>query len=87
MSDTDLYERINELALRIGEISRKVDFIMSELKLDYRELESSEFNEIQKLLKANRKIDAIKVYRERYNVSLADAKTAVERIEMGLFNR
>lgn len=84
MSETDLNERINELALRIGEIARKVDFIMSELKLDYREVESSEFNEIQRLLKANRKIDAIKLYRERYKVPLADAKIAVERIELGI---
>ncbi len=82
MNETELYERISDLARRIGELNRKVDFILTELKLSYHEPDSAEFNEIQKLLKANRKIDAIRLYREKYGASLEHAKKAVERIEM-----
>ncbi len=84
MTETELYERFEDLARRIGETNRKVDFIMTELNLDYAQTESLEFNEIKKLLKANRKIEAIKVYREHRKVSLSEAKDAVERIERGL---
>lgn len=85
MTETELYERISELALKIGELNRKVDFILTELKIEYREPDSAEFNEIQKLLKANRKIEAIKIYRERRNVSLEVAKRAIDEIETGSF--
>lgn len=85
MTETELYERISALALKVGELNRKVDFIMTELKIEYREPDSAEFNEFQKLLKANRKIDAIKLYRERRNVSLELAKKAIEEIESGSF--
>jgi ribosomal protein L7/L12 len=33
------------------------------------------------LLKAGNKIEAIKVYREMYNVGLAEAKEAIDRME------
>ncbi len=83
MTDTELYEKFEDMARRINEINRKVDFIMTELKLDYAQPDSPEFNEIRKLLKANQKIEAIKVYREKHNVSLSEAKDAVEQIERG----
>jgi tetrahydromethanopterin S-methyltransferase subunit G len=62
MTETELYEKFEDFARRISEINRKVDFIMTELKLDYAQPGSNEFNEIRKLLKANKKIEAIKVY-------------------------
>jgi ribosomal protein L7/L12 len=40
--------------------------------------------EIQDLLRRGRKIDAIKVYRERTGLGLKEAKDAVEEIERGL---
>ncbi len=86
MTETELYERFEDLARRIGEINRKVDFILSELKLDYAQPESSEVDEIRKLLRANQKIEAIKVYREHHKASLSEAKDAVEQIEKGSFN-
>lgn len=85
MSETDLYERISDLALKIGELNRKVDFILTELRIEYREPDAAEFNEFQSLLKANRKIEAIKLYRERRNVSLDAAKKAIDEIETGLY--
>src|SRR5215203_2807672 len=39
---------------------------------------------IKSLLGKNRKIDAIKIYREEYGVGLKEAKDAVERIEASM---
>jgi outer membrane protein assembly factor BamB/ribosomal protein L7/L12 len=39
--------------------------------------------EVQRLLQAGNKIEAIKVYREHYDVSLARAKYAIDQIEAG----
>ena len=39
--------------------------------------------DVQRLLSSGNKIDAIKVYREHYDVSLARAKYAIEQIEAG----
>jgi ribosomal protein L7/L12 len=40
--------------------------------------------EIDRLMRAGNKIEAIKVYREKFNVGLKEAKDAVEAMEMGL---
>jgi ribosomal protein L7/L12 len=40
--------------------------------------------QIKELVFANKKIEAIKLYRQVYNVGLAEAKTAVEAIAMGV---
>jgi ribosomal protein L7/L12 len=39
--------------------------------------------DVRSLLTQNRKIEAIKIYRERTGVGLAEAKDAVERLEQG----
>jgi len=39
---------------------------------------------IKSLLSKNRKIDAIKIYREEYGIGLKEAKDAVERIEASM---
>ncbi len=85
MSEVDMYQRLVELAQKFSALERKVDYMMRELKLEYKEDAPRELDEIEKLLRANRRLEAIKVYRERHKVGLAEAKTAVERIEMGLF--
>ncbi|MFH2102355.1 MAG: PQQ-binding-like beta-propeller repeat protein [Chloroflexota bacterium] len=48
------------------------------------EEDSSVIDEIQEMLRAGNKIDAIHRYREVYDVSLAKAKSAVEEFESGL---
>jgi ribosomal protein L7/L12 len=40
-------------------------------------------SEIQELISAGRKIEAIRIYRERYGVGLKEAKEAVEALERG----
>jgi ribosomal protein L7/L12 len=39
---------------------------------------------IKSLLSRNRKVDAVKIYREEYGVSLKEAKEAVERLEASM---
>jgi ribosomal protein L7/L12 len=41
---------------------------------------------IKSLLSKNRKIDAIKIYREEYGVGLNEARSAVERIEASMLS-
>ena len=43
--------------------------------------------EIEALLRAGKKIDAIKLYRQNYGVDLKDAKDAVDAVESRLNNR
>ena len=43
--------------------------------------------QIEALLRAGNKIDAIKLYRQNYGVDLKEAKGAVDAIESGLSRR
>ena len=43
--------------------------------------------QIEALLRAGKKIDAIKLYRQNYGVDLKDAKDAVDAVESRLSNR
>ena len=43
--------------------------------------------QIEALLSAGKKIDAIKLYRQNYGVDLKDAKDAVDAVESRLSNR
>jgi ribosomal protein L7/L12 len=70
---------------RIARLERKVDFILKELGLEYEGREEDSFpglDEVKDLLRQGRKIQAIKVYRQRTGVGLREAKEAVERIEI-----
>lgn len=87
MSEVDQYRRLVELAQKISAIEDKVDFMLRELKLDYRPPVPPEPDEVQKLLKAGRKLEAIKLYRESHDIGLAEAKAAVEQIELGFFKQ
>jgi hypothetical protein len=46
-----------------------------------------ELTEVAEALYRGQKIEAIKFYRERYNVGLKEAKDAVEELESGLRER
>jgi ribosomal protein L7/L12 len=85
MNEVELYQRLVELAEKVSAMQEKLDFVMREMSLQYPEAQTHEKDEIRQMLKANRKIEAIKLYRERHDVGLADAKTAVEQIEKELF--
>ncbi|GLY04179.1 MULTISPECIES: hypothetical protein [Actinoplanes] len=69
---------------RLMVVDRKLDTIMRHLGIVEPE---AEYPEVVGLLVTGDRIQAIKVYRERTGVSLADAKRDVERLEREYFTR
>jgi len=63
------------LTLTLARIEAKLDLVLQHLGL---ELPPSSDGDIRELFVSGRKIEAIKAYRERYGVGLAEAKAAVE---------
>jgi hypothetical protein len=74
-----------ELIQRVMELERKVDFLMQELSLtekyQYSQPADPVMEDIQMLVRRGNLIQAIKLYRERTGVGLAEAKAAVERMK------
>lgn len=70
-------------AIRLAAIERKLDLIMKHQGIMEPRIEAPDV--VQELMQG-RKIQAIKIYRERTGVGLAEAKNAVEQIarERGL---
>ena len=72
---------IGDLSLRISALERKVDFMLTALKLDYQEPPEPPYMAAIRTLVAQHKIvDAIKVYRENTGASLEYAKNAIDHI-------
>ena len=70
---------------RIGELERKVDFLLRELGLETKYASGAGGGgEVERLVRAGRKIEAIKAYRESTGVGLREAKEAVEALERRL---
>lgn len=74
----------------LARIERKLDLIMQHLEIrdpasysDYAQPEGDQFADVRAYLRAGKKIQAIKVYRELTGVGLKEAKDAVERMEAG----
>ncbi|HEV7235410.1 MAG TPA: hypothetical protein VGN15_04455 [Ktedonobacteraceae bacterium] len=70
---------------RIMDLERKVEFLLKELKLEEKEKAyipdiSPLLLEALALVRKGRKIDAIKQYREKTGVSLAEAKAIIDKI-------
>lgn len=66
-----------QLLARLANIERKLDAIMSSLGI---ELPPDNMDEYRELVRANKKLDAIKLYRERTRAGLAEAKTAIDQL-------
>ncbi len=80
MSDTD----VMQLNARVLELERRIDFLYKHLGIQYvKELSEAEIK-VAEILKQGNMIEAIKVYREIYNVDLASAKQAVEELKSKL---
>ena len=85
MSDS---ERLSALMLKVGELERKLDFVMQHLKLQYHEApQSAAQSEVLKWLRQGNKIAAIKAYREITGTGLKEAKDAVEALERQMSGR
>ncbi len=81
MSDQELSLRFGELSRRLAALERKVDFMLTALKLDYQEPpEPLYMAQIRALVAQRKVVDAIKVYRENTGASLVDAKNFVENM-------
>lgn len=68
----------NDLSRRLHRVEDKIDLLLKEAGLG--ESTVSRQDEVVALVRAGKKIQAIKVYREATGVGLAEAKNAVERL-------
>jgi ribosomal protein L7/L12 len=77
--------RLSALQLKVGELERKLDFVLQHLGIQYRDapLSATQADALNWLRKGN-KIEAIKVYREATGLGLKEAKDAVEALERQL---
>jgi ribosomal protein L7/L12 len=72
------------LRARVAELESRVDFLYNHLGIaQVRDNGMAEARVVETLKKGN-KIEAIKIYREIYNCGLAEAKQAVDAIEVRL---
>jgi ribosomal protein L7/L12 len=80
--------RISALQLKVGELERKVDFLMQHLRLQYRDtpLNGAQTDALHWLRQGN-KIEAIKVYRQATGLGLKEAKDAIDALEQQLAGR
>jgi ribosomal protein L7/L12 len=72
------------LRSRITELENRLDFLYARLGIAYVTDQPAVDSRIMDALKQGNKIEAIKIYREIYNVGLAEAKRAVENMESKL---
>jgi len=63
---------------QVGRVERKLDLLLKHQGIN---LVSAAEADVADLMKAGRKIDAIKLYRERTGAGLAEAKRYVEDLE------
>jgi ribosomal protein L7/L12 len=77
-----------DIRSRLNRLEQKVDFLLNELGLTQKAEASLPVNnpgdslmtEVAALLRQNRKIEAIKVYREQTGVGLKEAKDVIDRM-------
>ena len=65
---------------RLRAIERKLDLIMAHLGLAEEPDPAGDLEPIRDLVRQNRKIEAIKLYREQTGVGLAEAKAVIDRL-------
>jgi ribosomal protein L7/L12 len=75
----------SQIIIRLNRLERKVDFLLRELNLvEKEEATLPDFGpvltEVAELVRQNRKIEAIKLYREMTGVGLKEAKEVVDRL-------
>jgi len=76
------FSRINGAVLTLrasGHEVRKVNYTTGEISFVVREMDDV-MEKIHEFIRANRPIEAIKLYREHYNVGLPEAKRVIDQI-------
>ena len=77
--------RIAALQLKVGELERKLNFVMQQLKLEYTDDPlPPTLAEAASWLKKGNKLEAIKVYQQMTGSGLKESKDAVEALEQKL---
>ncbi len=77
--------RLNALQLRVGELERKLDFVMQQLKLEYQDDPlTPALTAAAAWLRKGNKLEAIKAYQQTTGVGLKESKDAVEALEKKL---
>jgi ribosomal protein L7/L12 len=79
--------RMAQLVEAVERLERKVDFILKHLDLEFDESDAPEptyMAEIYDLVRRGHKIEAIKLYRNHTNLGLAEAKAAIDALEIKL---
>jgi len=72
------------LKLRVRELEDRLKYLYAHLNITYVDSLETGDAKIIEMLKKGSKIEAIKIYREMFNVGLAEAKQAVEGMEARL---
>ena len=70
--------------LRVRELENRIKYLYTHLNITFVESIEAGDAKIIEMLKKGNKIEAIKIYREMFNVGLAEAKQAVEGMESRL---
>ncbi len=73
-------ESVDQLRSRIARLEDRIEFLYKHLNIEFPADPDLVDAKIYELLQGGNKIEAIKKYREIYNVGLAEAKNAVEDI-------
>ncbi|MCB8981452.1 MAG: hypothetical protein H6657_28945 [Ardenticatenaceae bacterium] len=88
MDDKTIYEHLSRLSQAIARLERKTDFILDHLHLTFVDTPGNnippELREVYNLLQQGKKLEAIQAYRKLTQASFEVAKTAVEKMELGL---
>ena len=88
MDDKTINEHLSRLSQAIACLERKTDFILDHLHLTFVDTPSNnippELREVAALLQQGKKLEAIQAYRRITQAGFEAAKTAVEKMELGL---
>jgi ribosomal protein L7/L12 len=79
---------VEQIAIRLARLENRVNYLFQELNLEEKYqaelaqgLLQSGMADVVALLRMNRKIEAIKLYRQRTGTGLAEAKAVVDSME------
>jgi ribosomal protein L7/L12 len=85
--DQEYYRRLIQLEARVHRMEVMMQTLLTRLGIDSAEItpqEPPETNAIREALLSGHKINAIKLYRELYGVSLKEGKDAIDAMERNL---
>ena len=83
MSTTDISQnrQLFDLQQRVEKLERTVEFMLTQLKLDYHDQPPvKQHEDLRELVRQGNKIEAIKLLRERTGLGLAEAKAFVDAL-------